>query len=201
MKKLLVLLFFVSLGSLLQAQVINGNGVIVKQSTDIKIEDKSVDAVKEHWRQKNTSDTRKNISSAMANIAKARVARMKNWVDQPFEVGMDLSQYKYMVLLPPRKGHRDIKRNLIKKLKGLPITYVNTQEPYQTHEKMPKEIKDNPESVLWLTVDGRASDLVEIYIQLYNTNGDLIYSMGRAAMSGSSVFKTFKNELNFVYSF
>lgn len=65
----------------------------------------------------------------MARIQDARRARISNWVDKPFS--SSLSQYKYLILLPPRKHHKDIKRNLKKKMKGLPLEYVNVQEPYK----------------------------------------------------------------------
>ena len=86
-------------------------------------------------------------------------------------------------------------------MKGLPITYVNVQKPYETHSKLPEQIKANPNSTLWLTVDLRAPYLVETYMQIYNSNGELIYSMGKEALSAASAFKNLRNDLDFALSF
>ena len=174
-----------------------GVGVAVENNlqvnTSVNVEDNSVEAVKEYWSQKRYSD-------AMANIQRARENRISSWVNKPFS-GEDLSSYKYLILLPPRKHHKDIKRNLKKKMKGIPIEYVNVQEPNKTHDRMPKEVRTNPDEVLYLTVDLRAPYLVETYMQIYNSYGDLIYSLGHEAMSASSAFKILKNELEFALLF
>lgn len=160
----------------------------VSVETNILVEDKSVEAVNAYWSQKRHSE-------AIAAIQEARTARISRWVDKPFSES--LSQYKYLILLPPRKHHKDIKRNLKKKMKGLPIEYVNVQEPYKTHNKFPEAVRKNPEQVLYLTVDLRAPYLVETYMQIYDSYGKLIYSMGKEAMAASPAFKILRNELDF----
>ena len=160
----------------------------VNVKTNILVEDKSVEAVREFWSQKRHSE-------AMARIQDARIARISNWVDKPFT--SSLSQYKYLILLPPRKHHKDIKRNLKKKMKGLPLEYVNVQEPYKTHNKFPEAVRKNPEEVLYITVDCRAPYLVETYIQIYDSYGKLIYSMGKEAFAANAAFKILRNEIDF----
>ena len=142
----------------------------------------------------------RDYSSTVDKINAAREARISNWIDKPF-FGQDLSNYEYLILLPPKKHHKDVKRNLLKKMKGLPITYVNVQKPNQTHEKIPKEVKSYPEKVLYVTVDVRATTLVDTYIQLYDSYGELIYSMGKSAFSTSSAFKSFREDLDFALKF
>lgn len=158
-----------------------------------KSSNQPIQVVNSNWNQKNYAD-------AMARIQKARTARISNWVDKPF-IGQDLSQYKYLVLLPPRKHHKDAKRNLFKKMKGLPIEYVNISKPYATHDKLPEELKKNPDQVLYLTVDLRAPYLVETYIQIYDSYGELIYSMGKEAWSAVPAFKILREELEFAFAF
>lgn len=86
-------------------------------------------------------------------------------------------------------------------MKGLNIEYVNVQEPYKTHDRFPEAMKKNPEQVLYLTVDLRAPYLVETYMQIYDSYGKLIYSMGREAMAAGPAFKTLRNELDFAMMF
>jgi hypothetical protein len=193
MKRFLLLIIFISPSEILSQQDFNfwiKNNVDV----DVLVEDKSVEAVREYWDQKRFNDLMNNIQVARSN-------RISNWLNKPFSFYDEIRKYKYIVLIPPRKHHKDVKRNLKNKLKGLPITYINVIGPYQTHKQMPLEIRQNPESVLWLTVDLRAPYLVETYIQIYDSYGKLIYSMGKEAMSGSSAFKDFKNELSFALTF
>lgn len=184
---LTILLIF---SSSIYSQVI---GVGVSVDNTVIVEDKSVEAVNAYWSQK-------RYSEAMNNIQRAREARISSWQNKPF-LGQDLSRFKYMILLPPRKHHKDVKRNLIKKMKGLPITYVNVMEPHKTHDRMPEEVRSDPSSVLYLTVDLRAPYLVETYIQIYDSFGNLIYAMGREAMSANPAFKTLAQELEFALLF
>ena len=160
--------------------------------TNILVEDKSVEAVREYWSQK-------RYSEAMDRIQKARQERISNWVDKPFSGS--LAQYKYLILLPPRKHHKDIKRNLSKRMKGLPIEYVNFQEPYKTHNKLPEAVRKNPEQVLYLTVDLRAPYLVETYMQIYDSYGELIYSMGKEAWAAKPAFTILRNEIDYALMF
>ena len=196
MKKVLLVALLATTGLSAQvAAVRNGIAVAVETNvqTNILVEDNSVEAVR-------ADHEERRYSQMLNNIANARASRLSNWFDKPF-YGTDLSQYKYLVLLPPRKHHKDIKRNLKKKMKGLPIEYINVQGPHQTHKRMPKEIKQNPDQVLWLTVDLRAPYLVETYMQIYNSRGELLYSMGKEAFSASPAFKILKNELEFALLF
>ena len=167
--------------------------VYIASETNVLVEDKSVEAVNAYW-------TQKNYSEAMARIQEARVSRISNWVDKSF-YGQDLSKYKYIILLPPRKHHKDIKRNLKKRMKGLPMEYVNVSEPYKTHDKLPKEVKTSPDEILYLTVDLRAPYLVETYIQIYDSYGKLIYSMGKEAFAANPAFKILREELDFALAF
>jgi hypothetical protein len=82
-------------------------------------------------------------------------------------------------------------------MKGLPLEYVNVQEPYKTHNKFPEAVRKNPEEVLYITVDCRATYLVETYIQIYDSYGKLIYSMGKEAFAANSAFKILRNEIDF----
>lgn len=188
--KFFYLFVFVSFSISLNSQVI---GVGVSVDNTVIVEDNSVEAVNAYWSQK-------RYSEAMNRIQQAREARISSWQNKPF-LGQDLSRYKYMVLLPPRKHDKDVKRNLIKKMKGLPITYVNVMEPYKTHDRMPEEVRSDPSSILYLTVDLRAPYLVETYIQIYDSFGNLIYAMGREAMSANPAFKTLAEELEFALLF
>ena len=96
MKNLLFISFFIcTINS--SAQTVNGNGVAVKQTMNVLVEDKSVEAVNAYWSQKNYSD-------AMNRINEARYERISNWVDKPFSFSSDISNYKY------------ITRNLIKRM-------------------------------------------------------------------------------------
>lgn len=168
-------------------------GVGVSVDNTVIVEDNSVEAVNAYWSQK-------RYSEAMNNIQRAREARISSWQNKSF-LGQDLSTYKYIILLPPRKHHKDVKRNLVKKMRGLPITYVNVMEPYKTHDRMPEAVRTDPASVLYLTVDLRAPYLVETYIQLYDSFGNLIYAMGREAMSANPAFNTLAEELEFALLF
>ena len=181
---LLVLMVPVISFSQVYAEDIN----VVSVKTNVTVEDNSVEAVKEYWSQKRHSE-------AIASIQSARSARISSWVDQPFSES--LSQYKYLILLPPRKHHKDIKRNLKKKMKGLSLEYVNVQEPHKTHDSFPEAVRKTPEQVLYLTVDCRAPYLVETYMQIYNSYGELIYSMGKEAWAATPAFKILRNELDF----
>ena len=116
MKKLLLLSVLSLLNSETFAQV-------YVEETNVLVEDKSVEAVKEYWSQKRHSE-------AVARIQDARRARISSWVDKPFS--SSLSQYKYIILLPPRKHHKDIKRNLKIYLIGLPLEFVFVQEAYKS---------------------------------------------------------------------
>ena len=191
MKKLIIICILSLIVQFSFSQEFNQE-INVGVETNILVEDKSVEAVREYWSQK-------RYSEAMDRIQKARQERISNWVDKPFSGS--LAQYKYLILLPPRKHHKDIKRNLSKRMKGLPIEYVNFQEPYKTHNKLPEAVRKNPEQVLYLTVDLRAPYLVETYMQIYDSYGELIYSMGKEAWAAKPAFTILRNEIDYALMF
>ena len=111
--------------------------------------------------------------------------------------GENLNQYKYFVLLPPKKYERDIKRNLTKKwVKNLPELVI-TQKPYQTHNGFPEDLKANPNLGIYADIYCQAPYLVETYIRLYDNSGRLLYSYAKEALSASSAFKNLVSDLTF----
>ena len=125
-----------------------------------------------------------------------RVSAVTTFENKPL-YGENLNQYKYFVLLPPKKYVRDIKRNLTKKWrKNLPELVI-TQKPYQTHNGLPDDLKANPNLAIYADIYCQAPYLVETYIRLYDNSGRLLYSFAKEALSASSAFKNLISDLTF----
>lgn len=169
MKKLLILFLLMSFSSFAQD---------VNVSTNILVEDNSVEAVREKYRLE-------SMSARSKRIREYRNARLSKWKNKEL-IDEDLSKIKYVFLFPPERFGGKITKRLKKNWKKSLPEYVYFGGKNSTHKSIPKDLKTNPEKVLYMYVDVSVSgSLVEgyiqtydTYIQLYDYTGKLVYANG-----------------------
>ncbi|MBK57062.1 MAG: hypothetical protein CMC84_07245 [Flavobacteriaceae bacterium] len=182
MKKILLIftfLFYCSIYGQYNNRYGNNNEVNVSVETEILIEDKSVEAVREKYRME-------SIIAKNSRLIKMREARIANWSNKEL-LGEDLSQIEYIFFMPSKSYNQKITKRLKKNWPNSLPTYVNIRGKFATHKKMPPEIKKYPEKVLYMYIDAKPTNLrsnlenllyFDTYIQLYDYTGKLIYARG-----------------------
>lgn len=137
-----------------------------------------------------------SIMGGLANSAASQDAMVANF-PQRFFNARELNQYKYIVLVEPRRSGQRFKKVLSKNYpkNGLP-QYINLNPPFNNYSEFPPDLISNPEKALYLVLDMDESYLVATFIQLYNHKGELKLSAAGAALSMSSTIKDFIKYLN-----
>ena len=177
MKNIIALLvaFFISATSF--TQDIN---IGVEAKTEINVEDISVEAVREMYRME-------SLIERDRRIREVRNAKLANWINKEL-IGEDLSNIKYILLMPLEEWHDKASKRLKKnwaKQKGLP-EFVNIRGKHKTHKVLPPQIKQKPENVLYMYIKLDTSDInatqfenylsFDTYIELYDFTGRLVYA-------------------------
>ena len=163
--------------------------------TNVLVEDNSVEAVEEMYRQENLRDYQNRVREI-------RAKRRASWKNKEL-TNEDLSSIKYIILMPPEEWGKKIRKRFKKAWpKDFP-EYVNLVGSFQTHKKLPNEAKVNRDKALYMFVETTQIELTQFdnYIELYDYTGKLVYA-------NSDTYSLFKvtvdkliSDLEFYYAF
>ncbi len=187
-------LFFVILICIISFQTFSQE-VNVGVETNILVEDKSVEAVKEMYRQENLRDYQNRLRKIRAN-------RRSNWKNKEL-TNEDLSSIKYIILMPPEEWGKKIRKRFLKAWpKDFP-EYVNLVGSFQTHKKLPDEAKAHRDRALYMFVETTQIEgiMFDSYIELYDYTGKLVYANSYAYSIFKYIVDKLISDLEFYYKF
>ena len=114
---------------------------------------------------------------------------------------LDIDSYKYIVIDEVSGGKlKETRRFLVKNLQKAGYKVVNLNNPLKTYDKLPEDLKDNPNLGLYLTFNTEAKfSSYETLMILYNYDNKELFRMYNS--SASLLSKAIKNTISSLTSY
>tara|TARA_B100001063_G_C16692574_1_gene517891 strand:- start:529 stop:1104 length:576 start_codon:yes stop_codon:yes gene_type:complete len=163
--------------------------------TNVLVEDKSVEAMKEMYKQENLRDYQNRVREI-------RAKRRASWKNKEL-TNEDLSSIEYIILMPPENWGKKIRKRFKKVWpKDFP-EYVNLVGSFQTHKRLPSDAKVNRDKALYMFVETIQIELTafDSYIELYDYTGKLVYANSDTYATFRFIVEKLISDLEFYYAF
>ena len=163
--------------------------------TNVLVEDKSVEAMKEMYKQENLRDYQNRLRDI-------RAKRRASWKNKEL-TNEDLSSIEYIILMPPENWGKKIRKRFLKAWpKDFP-EYVNLVGSFQTHKRLPNDAKVNRDKALYMFVECVQLQYItfDSYIELYDYTGKLVYANSLTNGLFKFLVEKLISDLEFYYKF